>query len=64
MRAIKIARVDVVYAAFDGAAQNSQRRVAIPGRPENAGTGKLHGAVTKPPNTAAAKAERTGGIYH
>ena len=45
VRAVEIARVDVVHAAFDRLAQNGDRRVAILWRAEDVGAGELHGAV-------------------
>jgi hypothetical protein len=52
MRAIKIARIDMVHAAFDSQAQHGQCRIVIFRRPEDAGAGKLHCAIAKPLHAA------------
>ena len=42
--AVELRGVDVVDAELDGAAQHGARRVGVGRRPEDAGTGELHGA--------------------
>ena len=60
VRAVEVAGVDVVDAARDGLAQHRERRVAILGRPEHAGSGELHGAIAEPLHGAVAEGEGAG----
>ena len=62
VRTVEIARVDMIDPARHRLAQHRDRTVAILGRAEHAGAGKLHRAIAEPPHGAAAEGERSGGI--
>jgi hypothetical protein len=55
MRSVEVARVDVVDPSRDGFAEYRKRGLAVLGRPEDAGTRQLHGAVAHPGHDSAAK---------
>jgi hypothetical protein len=57
MRAIEIAGIDVVDAGGDRGAQHRQGCVPILRRPEDAGTGKLHGAIAEAFDATVAEGE-------
>ena len=46
MRTVVVAGINMVHARVDGLAQNGNGGRDISGRPEDAGSGKLHSAVT------------------
>lgn len=60
VRAVVVARVDVINAVRHRFAQNSECSVAIPGRPEHTAPSELHCAVTHPVHDAVAEGERSG----
>lgn len=62
VRAVEVARVDVVHAQCHGFAQHRNGLRAVPGRPEHAGTGQLHGAVAHAVHLAAGQFIRGGGF--
>ena len=62
MRAVVIAGVDVVHTGRDGFAQDGQCRLAIPGRPKDAGAGQPHRTVAEALYEQVAEAECTGAL--
>jgi hypothetical protein len=60
VRAIVVARVDVIDPARDRLAQHGDRAVAVPRRPEHARSGELHRAVAEPLHDTVAELERSG----
>ena len=60
VRAVEVARVDVVHPTRDGLAKHGQRRAMVLGRAEHARSGELHGTVTEPLHGAVAEGERAG----
>jgi hypothetical protein len=61
MRPVKVAGVDMVDAARHRGAKHGDRRVAVAGRAEHAGTGELHRAIAHPLHVAVAEPEGAGG---
>ena len=62
MRAIEIAGVDMVDTSIDRCAQYRERGLMVLGRPEHAGTCKLHGAIAEPLDAAVAEGKASGLI--
>src|SRR5258708_39563551 len=60
VRAVVVAGVDVVHTGRDGLTQYGQCGLAIPGRPEYAGAGQLHGTVAKSLDEQVTEAECAG----
>ena len=60
VRAVEVARVDMVDAQGHGLAQYGKRRVAILGWAEDAGAGELHGAIAEAVHLVAADGKRAG----
>ena len=56
VRAVEVARVDVIDAARDRLAQHGDRAVAVFRRPEHARSGELHRAVAQALHGAIAEA--------
>ena len=59
MRAVEVARVDVIDTVFDRSPQHCDRAGAVLRRPQDAFARELHGPVAQPLDAAPAEGERS-----
>ena len=64
VRAVVVARVDVIDAARDRLAQHPDGAVAVLRRPEHARASELHSAVAEALHNPIAKLKRSGFVDH